>query len=591
MCRALIPAGLAGFFLCGAIAVHASGFLPSPAFLEGLQSGAPTGGHGRLALFFLIAAGTLLSEDLACIGAGLLAGAGRLDYPTATAAAFTGILLGDSLIFFLGRWLGRPVLRHRWAGWFIPERAVNRAAHLFHRHGLWIIVLTRFLPGTRTATYFTAGALHAPPVRFIPVFALAAALWTPFLVGLSFLIGIQLLAVYRVYEAFTLPALLLAILLLYLLFHYGIPMLTWRGRRQLKGKWIRATRWEFWPWWQVNWLVFLYVVATGLFRYRRPLLFTAVNPCMPHGGFLGESKSEILAGLGGAGEAIPPWRRIEVDEPGKMLGAVRSAMRDLKLDWPVVLKPDEGQRGLGVRIVRDEAGAAAWLRSAGTPAILQQFVAGKEYGIFHVRDPGEKNGRVTSITTKEQVVVTGNGSDTLEVLILRHPRAIALLDTFLARFESDLERIPADGERIALGELGTHALGAVFRDGMELLTPELEGRIDAIARTFPGFYFGRFDIIAPDEASLRKGEALRVIELNGLTSEATHIYDPRYGLLHAWSTLCGQWRTAFEIGKANHAAGAPVSSFRLFLGDFLRGMRRQKRMQGGGNLPPVERGA
>ena len=75
---------------------------------------------------------------------------------------------------------------------------------------------------------------------------------------------------------------------------------------------------------------------------------------------------------------------------------------------------------------------------------------------------------------------------------------------------------------------------------------------------FDGFYFGRYDVRVPSEEDLRRGRAFKVIELNGATSEATHIYDPRYGVLAAWRTLFRQWRLLFEIAAANHARGAPT---------------------------------
>jgi hypothetical protein len=63
---------------------------------------------------------------------------------------------------------------------------------------------------------------------------------------------------------------------------------------------------------------------------------------------------------------------------------------------------------------------------------------------------------------------------------------------------------------------------------------------------------------------LRRGQ-FTVIELNGLSSEATSMYDPRHGLLHGWATLLRQWRIASAIGAANRARGARVWSLREVL--------------------------
>ena len=532
-------------------------------------------GPGLLWTLVAIFLGTLASEDLATISAGLLAAAGKIDYLAAVGASFGGILFGDTLIFLGGYYFGRPLLRHRWSRWLVSERAVDRAQRLVQRHGMWIILITRFIPGTRTATYFSAGALHAPPLRFIALFALAAALWTPFLVGLSMLIGNQLMELYSVYEALAFSVMLAAGLFLYLLIHYGLPLFTWKGRRRLRGKWMRATKWEFWPGWQVNGLVVLYVLWLGIARYRRPLAFAAVNPCMPHGGFLGESKSGILDSMSGVGDALPRWFRLPPAEPGQRMARLEAGMAEAGLQFPIVLKPDEGQRGFGVRVVRDAAAAVEWLTERPGPALLQEFVGGREYGVFYVRDPRDPQGRIISITIKQQLEVVGNGQDTLETLIHAHPRAIAQLDRFLSRFADRLDEVPPIGQGIPLGDIGNHAQGALFLDGRHLLTPELEAAMDGIARRIPGFHFGRFDIKVPDESSLQAGRDIRILEVNGLTSESTHIYDPQHGLLHAWGTLCRQWRIAFEIGLENARRGHAVPGVREFLGGYVTAARRQ----------------
>jgi hypothetical protein len=58
---------------------------------------------------------------------------------------------------------------------------------------------------------------------------------------------------------------------------------------------------------------------------------------------------------------------------------------------------------------------------------------------------------------------------------------------------------------------------------------------------------------------------LAIVELNGVTSESTNIYDPDSTLLHAYGQLFRQWSLIFKIGAANRADGAPVSSVRRLL--------------------------
>jgi hypothetical protein len=95
-----------------------------------------------------------------------------------------------------------------------------------------------------------------------------------------------------------------------------------------------------------------------------------------------------------------------------------------------------------------------------------------------------------------------------------------------------------------------------------MLTPALEAKIDEICRGLDGFYFGRFDIRCAYFDDLKRGENFRIIELNGVTSESTNIYDPQYSLWNAYRVLFRQWDLAFEIGAENRALGAKPATAR-----------------------------
>lgn len=67
-----------------------------------------------------------------------------------------------------------------------------------------------------------------------------------------------------------------------------------------------------------------------------------------------------------------------------------------------------------------------------------------------------------------------------------------------------------------------------------MVRAELDAAIERTSRAFEGFYCGRYDTRAPSEDDLRAGRELKVIELKGATTEATHIYDPLYSVLDGW---------------------------------------------------------
>jgi len=161
-------------------------------------------------------------------------------------------------------------------------------------------------------------------------------------------------------------------------------------------------------------------------------------------------------------------------------------------------------------------------------------------------------------------------------LVLRHPRAVLMAETFFRRHAADLARVPAAGERVALVTSGNHCQGTIFRNGTHLVTEALERRIDEISRSIPGFYFGRFDIRFADLESFLQGDGFKIVEINGASAEATHIWDASVSLLDAYATLFEQFRMLFAIGAANRKRGSRPSGVIRFVRD-VRSFRKLAR--------------
>jgi len=328
-----------------------------------------------------------------------------------------------------------------------------------------------------------------------------------------------------------------------------------RVHRKLVGRWRRLSRWEFWPPYLFYPPVVAYIVYLGI-KFRSWTLFTAANPAIPAGGFVGESKHQILAHLRNADSWLPRFTILDSADLAQRVAQAEEFMRTHGLQFPIVLKPDAGQRGSGVSIVRSSPQLREYLTQASFPVILQEYVPGEEYGVFYFRYPGAARGRVFSVTEKRMPVLTGDGKHTLEELVLADDRGVCMADLYLRKNSERAQHVPAAGERVQLVEIGTHCRGAIFLDGGDTITPALEEAIEQIVRCFDGFFFGRLDVRVPSRQCLMAGRNMKVVELNGVTSEATHIYDPKFGLLDAYRVLFEQWRIAFEIGNMNRARGA-----------------------------------
>jgi membrane protein DedA with SNARE-associated domain len=507
-----------------------------------------------------IAAATLASEDLTCIGAGVLAAQDRISLALAVFACFLGIFVGDLSLFAAGRYFGRPALQRAPLKWFVRAEDVERSSAWFSQRGAMVILISRFVPGMRLPTYFAAGLLRTDVRRFALYFSLAAAIWTPLLVGLSKLLGAEVLRSALVAQHNLLIKMTTAAVIIYPIAKLTTSLSTWRGRRMLIASWQRATRWEFWPPWVFYPPVLCYV-AYLMLKHRSPTLFTAANPGILGGGFIGESKIDILRGICQESEFVARASLINESLDGaSRIAQARSLMAGNGFDFPVALKPNQGQRGSGVAIVRSDAELQNYLRRTTSDTIIQEYAPGHEFGIFYYRLPGAANGRIFSITEKRLPVLTGDGINTLERLILDDERAVCMARFYLNQQQERLLQIPDQGEKVQLVELGTHCRGAIFLDGAWIRTAALEEAFDRISKQFDGFYFGRYDVRTPSIEDFKQGKNFKIVELNGVTSEATHIYDPRNSLFAAYRTLCKQWRIAFEIGARNRQSGVQPAS-------------------------------
>jgi hypothetical protein len=312
------------------------------------------------------------------------------------------------------------------------------------------------------------------------------------------------------------------------------------------------------------------------------------NPSFPGGGFYGESKAQILElVVRHAREWVAPF--VAIDRPSPQseaadggfledeLIAAKARLRAAGLDLPVVAKPDLGCRGAGVKLVGSEDGLRSYLRAfpRGARLLLQRYVPFEgEAGVFYCREAGHARGRIVSITLKYFPHVHGDGRRTLRQLILDDPRAGRVPHLYLQRHAERLDCVPAAGAAVRLAFAGSHSRGAIFRDGSHLVTPAMEERFDAIAKSLPEFHFGRFDVRFADFAQLQAGEAFTIVEVNGAGAESTHIWDRKTSLFKAWGDLMRQYRWLFQIGRANRDRGFKP----LTLSEFRRWYRREKEL-------------
>lgn len=340
--------------------------------------------------------------------------------------------------------------------------------------------------------------------------------------------------------------------------------LTRDGRRALRVSLARALHHEWWPAWCFYLPLLPYILCLGL-RHRGLTVFTCCNPGIENGGgWVGESKHAIMHALGDH-PAVLPTILIHPGNPDERLASLLQGMRSSPrpIEFPVILKPNAGQRGHAVKLARSPQEARDYLAGMSAPAACQPFHPGPaEFGVLWARTPGSpRSGTIYSINRKTFPVLRGDGSRTVEALIAAHPRFRIQAEVFLTRLGDACQRVPAPGEPVRLSLSGNHAQGTLFSDGADLISPELERTLNQLASNFAGgLDLGRFDVRCPDEDALKRGEHLAIIELNGVTSESANLYDPARSTIWAYRVLFGVWNRLYTLGAERRRAGArPLS--------------------------------
>ena len=186
-----------------------------------------------------------------------------------------------------------------------------------------------------------------------------------------------------------------------------------------------------------------------------------------------------------------------------------------------------------------------------------------------------RRARITSITLKHAPAVIGDGRSTLRQLMLADPRAGRVPHLYLPRLAGRLHEVPRKANGCALVFVGNHCKGSIFENG----TPSRHARADRVPSNGSHAPCRTFTSAGSTCASRRcsallRGEGFRIIEINGVGSEATHIWDRNTTLREAWRAQFFHYGAAFRIAAANRARGHRSCGLRAM----YRLWRRQKRL-------------
>lgn len=326
--------------------------------------------------------------------------------------------------------------------------------------------------------------------------------------------------------------------------------------------WIKLTNYEYWP----VWLFFL----PGIFifwpllaiRARALLYFTAANPGIPLGGFFGEKKYDIIKDI--APQYLPQSVLLTTNEIAKGVDIAQQK----GFIYPLIVKPNVGERGNDVAKINTPQELTEYLSQCTNEVILQEFITyPKEYGVMFYKYPDGSNTGITSIVKKGFLTATGDGKSTLRQLLRQNDRARFQLPSLEKNKKVNLTEVLPSQQTILVEPIGNHCKGTAFIDGNHLITNEMIAAFDKIASGINGFYFGRFDVKCSSDEDLQKGINIKVMEVNGTTSEPGHIYDME--TMNIWKAYSAIWlnmKIINTIALINHSKfKVPYSSKKEFL--------------------------
>jgi len=140
---------------------------------------------GPFIVLLLCGLGLPIPEDIVLVTAGVLGQIDGRSWIEISILMYAGVLGGDTITFFAGRYVGGRVLTSHWFQRIFPPQKQAKVVDFFDKNGSMGMFIGRFLPGLRAPIFFTAGSMKVPFVKFLFFDGLAALLSVPVFVWLG----------------------------------------------------------------------------------------------------------------------------------------------------------------------------------------------------------------------------------------------------------------------------------------------------------------------------------------------------------------------------------------------------------------------
>ncbi len=335
----------------------------------------------------------------------------------------------------------------------------------------------------------------------------------------------------------------------------------------LKNTFYKLFHWEYWP----AYLLYIPNIPYACYlvlKAKHITFFTAANPGIQNSGNGTESKYKTLLLV--PEEYRPNTILILPKTPFK---TVETQLKEAALTFPLIAKPDVGFRGLLVKKIDSLESLKKYLHQYPVTMLAQEFLAHEhECGLFYSRIPGQESGQISSITLKHFLTVKGDGVRTLKVLISANKRSRLYVALFQKIHQEKMLKVLPKNETLTLTAIGNHSKGTQFINGNYLISKKLTETIDKLSKSIPGWYYGRIDLKYNDFTSVENGSDFKILEVNGIISEPTHIYDSEQSsYFKALQSIRVHWKKLFLIATHNHyKKQIPYTSPQVFIQELIQ---------------------
>lgn len=284
--------------------------------------------------------------------------------------------------------------------------------------------------------------------------------------------------------------------------------------------------------------------------------FTNTNPSIHTGGFVNDAKTDYIKTIDK--NLIP--KHIYIQQLS--IEKIKEELINNNISYPLILKPNKGERGKGVIKINNENELVNILQKKPSDFILQEFINYPlEFGVLYYKFPITGEEGITSITLKEIPNIQGNGIHTIKELIEKKYGNLNFENIKNINTNSILNK----QEILSLEYIAHRNRQCIFKNYNHVNCPELLTTFSNISKQIEGFYFGRYDIKANSIEDLISGKNIKILEVNGVGSQPIHIFDPEYPFIKTYLDLNHHWRLIYKISLQNQKRGyLPIPFKKLY---------------------------